>query len=186
MYFLKKATLLRDNLHKSHPSQVYSSVGSDKCIHPGNHWISEVTGHCHHPKTFVPFAVNPTSGPRLSVLPGSELHVVSWVWLSPFSVTPPSPSMLWATAVCFSCRDALGCQLTIQNANQRVFPSSILPGAIDLLADRPSQRDSCPLSQVEGTQVLWLCSHSVVRKGSLHIPTAWSFWALASLLQHQP
>lgn len=75
-----------------------------------------------------------------------------------------------ATVICFSCRDALGCQLTIQNANQRVFPSSIFPGAIDLLADRPSWRDSCPPSQVEGTQVLWLCSHSVVRKGSLHIP----------------
>ena len=62
-------------------------------------------------------------------------------------------------------------------------PSSVLLGVVGLLEIRPSQRDSCPFFQVKGTQVVWLCSHPAIRKGSLHVPTALDLCALASVLQ---
>ena len=132
------------------------------------------TEHFLHLKTPMPFAVSPTSGSRLSLLPDSKFHLVSRVWFSAFSVT----RMLCASAVCLSCMGTLWRQLTIQYADRMVFPCSVLPGAVGLLF-RPFQRDSCPFSQAKGAQVVWLCSHSAISKGSLHVPTALDLCALA-------
>lgn len=71
----------------------------------------------------------------------------------------------------------------MQRAGRTAFPSSVLLRAVGLLVIRPSQRDSCPFSQVKGTQVIWLCSHSAIRTESLHVPTALDLCALASVLQ---
>lgn len=78
-------------------------MGSDKCVYPGKPWLSQVPEHFLHLKTSVPFAVRPTSGSRLSLLPDLKFHVVSRVWFAPFSVA----CMLCVSAVCFSCMDTL-------------------------------------------------------------------------------